>query len=61
MSKCLGSNKVIFFSEGKAGAALRSLREKGVYSGKVYPCPCCNGYHIGREKKNAHRNKYKAL
>ena len=58
--QCAESQKVVFSSKGKAGAALRSLQLKADYTGQIYPCPFCNGYHIGREKKNAHKNKYKA-
>ena len=59
INKCLDSNKIIFLSKNKACAALRSLQVKNEYIGRVYPCPFCSGYHIGREKINTSRNKYK--
>lgn len=53
-------DKIIFLSKNKAEAALRSLQAKNEYTGRVYPCPFCSGYHLGREKKNVHKNKYKS-
>ena len=53
------SGKQIHPSSGKACAALRSLyRLCPDYSGKVYPCTECLGWHVGRRKKRAHTNKY---
>ena len=38
---------------------LRSLKQRGIdYKGKVYPCECCKGWHIGREKLRRKRDKY---
>jgi hypothetical protein len=48
---------VIHLSRGKAEAHLRSLKDG--YTGRVYPCEHCGGWHVGREKKNAHKDKYK--
>lgn len=47
-------------SKGEAEAHLRGLvkREAG-YAGRVYLCPHCNFWHVGRAKKDAHKNKYK--
>lgn len=53
------SGKQIHLSSGKACAALRSLlRIDQDYSGKVYPCTECLGWHVGRRKRFAHVNKY---
>ena len=47
-------------SKGAAEAAPRSvLKIKPDYSGQVYPCGRCAGWHFGLRKKNAHRNKYR--
>jgi hypothetical protein len=54
---CPQSKKVIHLSRGKAEAHLRSLKDG--YTGRVYPCEHCGGWHVGREKKNAHKDKYK--
>lgn len=56
---CPENNKVIFLNKSKAGASLRSLKERFDYKGGVFPCVCCGGYHVGRNKKKAHKNKYK--
>ena len=56
--KCPKSGKQIHLSAGKACAQLRSLQEHG-YEGEAYFCKYCSGWHVGRLKKNAHRNKYK--
>ena len=61
MQRCFDSHKkIIYFSKSKAEAALRSLQVKNDYQGCVYPCPCCNGFHLGRRKANVHVNKYRA-
>ena len=45
-------------TKGKADAQLRSLKKLNDYEGEVYPCEYCKGYHVGRKKKWAHKNKY---
>lgn len=57
--QCPKSQKVVFLSKNKAEAALKSLQLRNDYTGHIYPCVDCCGYHIGRDKKNAHKNKYK--
>jgi hypothetical protein len=59
--KCPSSGKEIHWSYGEAMAHLRSLRERTEYQyqGEVYPCDGCGGWHVGRLKRSAHRNKYK--
>lgn len=53
------TGKHINASSGAAEAQLRSiLKREPEYSGHVYPCSCCRGWHVGRLKRNAHRNKY---
>ena len=54
------SGKVSHPSRGKAEAALRSLvTAREGYAGRVYLCIFCEGWHVGRLKKNAHVNKYR--
>ena len=55
---CAETGKVIKTSEGAAAAQLRSLQEYNGYPGCVYPCIYCKGWHVGRAKKNAKKNKY---
>lgn len=46
-------------SRGMAEAQLRSIhRMNPDYNGHVYPCVQCQGWHVGRAKKFAHKNKY---
>ena len=46
-------------SRGMAEAQLRSIhRMNPDYNGHVYPCERCAGWHVGRAKKFAHKNKY---
>lgn len=45
-------------SQGAAAAHLRGLRRKNAYVGRVYPCLQCAGWHVGREKQRAHKNKF---
>lgn len=57
------SGKQRHASQGQATAHLRGLRDRRLaigltYDGHVYPCLECAGWHIGRAKKGAHRNKY---
>jgi len=59
MERCIESNKIIYFNKTKAMVALKSLQIKYDYSGKFYPCSYCCGFHVGREKEKAHKNKYK--
>jgi hypothetical protein len=54
---CAITKKVIFKSTGKAEAALRSLRAKMGYTGRVYLCPWCHFFHLGRASKKTN-NKY---
>lgn len=57
--KCIPTGKEVHQSEGKAKAHLRHLQKNGEYQkGRVYPCLFCGGWHVGREKENAHKNKY---
>lgn len=59
MQKCRQTNKHCH-TEGKAQAHLRSVIEiRPDYNGRVYFCFFCGHYHVGREKKNAKKNKYK--
>ena len=53
MELCLETKKHIHLSKSKAEAQLRSLKQKSEYSGKVYSCIYCMGWHIGRRKINA--------
>lgn len=46
-------------SIGAAEAHLRSLKAKRkAYDGDVYACDKCHGWHVGRERAAAHRDKY---
>jgi len=59
MTVCPQGGKRIHYSEGMARAQLRSLQKrKPEYNGRVYPCVACRGFHVGRLKEKAHRNKY---
>ena len=55
--KCKQTGKNAY-PKGKAEAQLRNLKERKNYNGIVYPCVYCQQYHVGRTKKNAHKNKY---
>jgi hypothetical protein len=55
---CIKTGKHSHLSQGKAEAHLRHLKETG-YEGVVYSCQYCEGWHVGRLKQNAHKNKYK--
>jgi len=52
---CKKTNKQVH-SKGSATAHLKHLQKTFNYVGKVYPCVYCFGWHVGREKKNAHKN-----
>jgi hypothetical protein len=59
LSTCPQEKKKINRTRGAAEAQLRSIqRMREGYEGKVYPCPYCRGWHVGRLKANAHQNKY---
>lgn len=58
MRKCRHSGKHCH-SEGKAEAQLRSvLLIRPNYEGRVYFCFYCGHWHVGRESKKGHKNKY---
>jgi hypothetical protein len=57
--KCHRTGKVIHASRGKADAHLRNLVARTGYVGESYPCLFCHGWHVGRQKKSAHKNKYR--
>lgn len=59
--RCPVSGKVVHFDRRVAEAQLRSLQEGFGYAGHVYPCEGCGGFHVGREKRRAHRNRYAHL
>ena len=48
---CKKCKKTILPNRGKAGAALRSMKERFGYKGRIYYCSFCDGYHIGRPKQ----------
>lgn len=52
------TGKQVHYSRGKADAHLRQLKRNGEYSGRVYPCIQCGGFHVGREKRSSHKSKY---
>lgn len=58
---CIKSGKISHQSKRKANAHLKSIEEnsKNPYDGCSYPCIYCNGWHVGRFKKKAHKNKYR--
>jgi hypothetical protein len=56
---CQKTGKQIHLSINKAQKHLIRLKEMKNYEGKVYGCLYCGGWHIGRQKKNARKNKYK--
>lgn len=61
MTICRYTAKVIQPSRGAAEAQLRSLKKiKPAYNGHVFPCIHCQGFHIGRKRQDAHKNKYSA-
>ena len=46
-------------SKGAAEAHLRSLVKIGDEVQRyAYPCNDCFGWHVGRDKEHAHRNRY---
>ncbi len=60
MRTCPASNNKVVHTKDGALAQLRSLLKRNPdYPGDVYPCIHCQGYHVGRLKATAHRNKYK--
>jgi hypothetical protein len=59
MEVCAKSGKHGHPSQGKAEAQLRNLKELNEYEGVVYACESCKGWHVGRLKQKAHKNKYK--
>jgi hypothetical protein len=62
MVRCMETKKITYFAKAKAEASLRTLILKNPdYNGRVFPCPCCQGWHIGRPRKNEHQNKYRRL
>lgn len=58
MILCHQTGKHSHKSSGAAEAQLRGLVQRKGYDGHVYPCIYCQGWHVGRRKKNTHRNKY---
>jgi hypothetical protein len=56
---CKETKKQKHPSRGAAESHLRHLAEVKDYSGHVYPCTECQGWHVGRFKKNAHQNKFR--
>lgn len=59
MKICRETTKVSQPSRGAAVAQLRSIKKvEPEYKGDVYPCPYCAGWHVGRPRKNSHKNKY---
>lgn len=63
MQICSRSGKQIHYSRGEAQAQLRSILSNNNrnYDGKPYACIYCGGWHVGRRKKNARRNKYENM
>ncbi len=60
MKFCRQTGKMSHASRGKAEAALRGLNKiKPAYKGNIYPCIHCRGFHVGRARQGAHRNKYR--
>ena len=59
MEVCFKTGKHSHPSRSKADAHLRGLRERMGYEGSVYTCQYCEGWHVGRAKQTAHKNKYK--
>ena len=58
--KCIASGKQRHMCKGGAEAQLRSLKLRFVdYEGTVFHCGYCYGWHVGRLKKGAHRNRQK--
>ena len=56
---CVKTGKQIHLSIKKAQKHLRRMREIWeVYNGKIYACIHCGGWHIGRQRKKAKKNKY---
>jgi len=61
---CLETGKHRHKSRVAAQAHLRSAVEQNILEGVVvdrvvYSCKYCLGWHIGRQKKSAHKNKYR--
>lgn len=56
---CEDAGKIIHNSKQKAHQHVWHLNEtQGKYEGRPYRCTFCRGWHVGRAKENAHKNKY---
>jgi len=59
MKVCRRSGKHIHKSRGAAEAHIRSLvKIEPDIQWNAYLCVYCRGWHVGRSRKGAHRNKY---
>ncbi len=55
---CLKTGKHFHAARGEALAQQRSLSGRKDEDVEPYYCESCGGWHVGRQKKRAHRSKY---
>ncbi len=55
---CPQTGKHFHASRGEAIAQQRSLTDREGEHREPYCCEFCGGWHVGRQKKRAHRSKY---